>query len=440
MLYAIAAILISVTPLDESQAWKDKQQFPAEVQEYIAYMSLSDVDDESEKLLEDVTKVVVCSLSSATHIPSHIPQRVVGTKLLRINLQFLKWDKTYGKVIVGFYPYRPDLTNNDPHPVYPTVISALWFVSNITDAVRTKNAQDKLLYGEKPPANVKELQAFWKVNAVVENTYGFIEGESGVAEQRVRIVEELPTAIRTYAYQTKDSELIQDKNDPLANLVPNSFKFDASEIIIGIPKTSQRKFGALQAYWLADGKGNRQEKAPAAIVADKLATRTHEIRNWISCIQCHAQGIIPTSLDEYARFFKAGAGAEVYDYATQEQIQTYLEVDMGGRIKLAQQQYADGIELVCGLKPEDFSTAYVRMIKRYDADLSLADCAREIGCKPEELKLALAYQSAKKINIDPRLVQLGQADIAILRVRWESLSPLATYYVKEYAAIQIKEK
>lgn len=433
----IAAILLSVTPADEAAAFKDKQAIPAAQQPYIAYLSLSDVDDESIQQLEAVTKVVVCSLSSASHLPSHIPQRVVGTNLLRINLQQLKWEETYPKVIVAYYPYRPDLTQNQPSPLYPAVISALWFVSNVTDAVRTKNAQDQLLYGKKPPTTVKELLAFWKVNESIENTYGFIEGESGVAEQRVRVIEELPSGIRSFAFLTKDSELISEENDPLANLTPNSFKHDASEIIIGIPKTSQRQFGALQAYWLADGKGNRQEKAPAQIVGDKLATRTHEIRNWVSCIQCHAMGIIPTSKDEYAQFFKAGAGAEAYDYVTQEQIQTYLEIDMGGRIKFAQEQYSDAIDMVCGLKPEDFSAAYVRMIKRYDADLSLADCAREIGCKPEQLKLALAYQSAKKVNVDPRLVQLGH-DVSILRVRWEALSPLTSHYVSEYLSAMEK--
>lgn len=429
----IVLLLLSVTPADDSAAWKDKENFPQEIREYITYLSLSDVPSSMTQELEDVTKVVVCSLSSATHLPSHIPVRVAGTNLLRINTQFLKWEKTYPKVIVAYYPYRPDLTANKPYPVYPTVVSALWFVASVTDAVRTKDAQDKLLYGEKPPVNLKELQEFWKVNAIPQNSYGFIEEDSGVSEAKVRFVEELPVSIRTYAFQTKDAdpELYNQDRDPKSNLQPGKVKFDASEIIIGIPKSSSRKFGSLQAYWLTDGNGKRQEKAPAQIVADKFATRTHEIRNWISCISCHSAGIIPTTRDGYEQFFKAGAGAETYDYLTQQEIQEYLEVDMGGRIKFAQELYTSGIEMVCGLSPERFSASYVNLIKYYDANLSLKDAANELGCTEIHLKLALAYQSAKKVNLDPRLVELGHG-VPILRSRWEDLAPLASYYVSEY--------
>jgi hypothetical protein len=63
-----------------------------------------------------------------------------------------------------------------------------------------------------------------------------------------------------------------------------AFQHDGGEILFSLPN-------GLQGYLLVDGKGNRIDKGPTAIVSDpKQADRA--VVNGISCMSCHSKGTI----------------------------------------------------------------------------------------------------------------------------------------------------
>ena len=64
---------------------------------------------------------------------------------------------------------------------------------------------------------------------------------------------------------------------------PLSFEHDGGEIIFNLPN-------GLQAYYLADADGNRLDSAPINIVSNPAASDPR-VRNGLSCIGCHTEGI-----------------------------------------------------------------------------------------------------------------------------------------------------
>ena len=62
------------------------------------------------------------------------------------------------------------------------------------------------------------------------------------------------------------------------------FSHDGGEIIFSLPN-------GLQAYFLADAKGERIDKGPTAIVSDPRRP-DRAVENGLSCMSCHARGII----------------------------------------------------------------------------------------------------------------------------------------------------
>ena len=64
---------------------------------------------------------------------------------------------------------------------------------------------------------------------------------------------------------------------------PLSFTHDGGEIVFNLPN-------GLQAYYLADAGGNRLDEAPISIVSNPAASDP-TVRNGLSCIGCHTEGM-----------------------------------------------------------------------------------------------------------------------------------------------------
>ena len=64
---------------------------------------------------------------------------------------------------------------------------------------------------------------------------------------------------------------------------PLSFERDGGEVIFNLPN-------GLQAYYIADGQGNRIDVAPTEIVSNPAA-KDPAVRNGLSCIGCHTEGM-----------------------------------------------------------------------------------------------------------------------------------------------------
>ncbi len=386
-----------------------------------AYLSLAECPTERRDELEKVLRFVVPSLSSRAYLGDQLPQRVPGSNLLRLNLEGLGWLKTWEGVIASQYVpvYRPDLV---PAKAVPLVVNGYWFAATMMDSQLTGDSQYRLLYGT-PPKNVKEFQAHWQVNAKTDLSFGRVEGNSGVNVQLTRILENQASGNRGYSWVTFDSRVVAGKSDPLENLTARPIKHDASELIAGIPKHLSGQSGTLQAYFLANGKGERQEKAPADIVTDTTGTRGVEIRNTLSCIACHEAGIREPTLDQYRTYILSGARITTTEKATQQEIDRYLDSPIAKEIRRNNEDYSAGVALCNGLTAKENSLAFKNIIRAWDAPVAPEQAASELYVAPEEWRLALGNYS-RTYNLTGRLALMAQGQ-SISRQQWESNYALA---------------
>lgn len=425
----LSLALLAVTPLESEAAFQDRIRFDPVTQQGMVYLSLSDVPENDQEELAKVAAYVVCSMSSKPNLEQQLPQRLKGTALLRIDLNELGWMHQYPSVIQKHYPYRPDVTyphlyNRSAYPTYPLVISALWFVAQATDPNETGDTYYQLLYQGKPPKNLKEFHAHWKVQRDTTDFLGFIEGSSGVNVAKHRLIENHPSGNRGSSWSTFDSAKLEKGKDPLENLVPGSLAFDVGEHFATIPKRSHNASGALLAPFLTNAKGDRQEVAPTSIVTDHLYTRTSEIRQFVSCVGCHATGMNMPTLNEYSAYITAGAKVYTKDKHIKESIEAYLQSDFNKELVRANEDYATAVKMCNGMRPVQNAVAYVRFVQRYDSELDLEQAARECGTDGKTLSLALAYYStyAKPPYADgipARLAALAHGKL-IPRKRWET--------------------
>ena len=426
LLPIIAVVAILAAGPDSEAAFRDRDRLPYEQRGQAVYLTLSAAAPEHREQLEQVLRFVVPSLSSRPYLADQLPVRVPGTNLVRLDLAGLGWEKTYQQAL-AHYPWRPDV----PHGHYPLVIRGDWLAAALTDPIETGDAQYRLLYGA-PPKSAKEFQAAWKANADPQLSFGRIEGKSGVSVQRTRVLENLPSANRAYFWQTFDSRVISGQTDPLENLTARPPKHDASELIAGIPKYLGGKGGTLQAYFLADAKGNRQEKAPADIVTDDTHTRGVEIRNMISCIGCHTDAIRHPTLDSYREYVLSGARIYVKDKATQQEIDRYLDSPIAKEISRNNEDYAAGLALCNGLTPAENAAAFRAVVQRYDAEVTPEQAARELYTAPETWRMALGDYS-RTYQLTGRLALMAQGQ-SISREQWKSNFALAQKVLAQWHA------
>lgn len=414
-----AILLLTLLAATETEvARADRASLPLEQQPYAYYLTTSTVADEHRETLVNVLRFVIPSLSREPYLADQLPVAVEGSNLLRIDTQALAWSKHYATILRTHYPYRPDITSHGGHPL---VVDGLWFAANLIDPTATGDAQYQLLYGT-PPKTDAEFRKFWQVNEKRDLFFGLIEAQSGVANARTRLLENHPTANRAYHWQTFDSETVAGVSDPLETLGRGNPKFDASELIAGIPKHFGGRSGTLQAYFLADGKGARQEKAPASIVTDHTGTRGVEIVNTLSCIVCHEEGIRLPTIDAYREYLLSGARVFA-DKVTQREIDRYLQSDIAKEITRNNEDYTAGVSMCNGLDPKANALAVKAIVQLYDSPITLEQAARELYTTPDVLRLALGDYSHLQ-GLSGRLALLAQ-DKSISRDQWVANFALA---------------
>lgn len=392
---------------------------------YTYYLTTATVSEDQRQALHNALCFTLPSLSSKTDLGQQLPVRVNET-LYRMDTRGLGWEQTWPKVLIEHYPFAKHQTD---HGLAPLVVRADWCVAALLDPIESGDSQYQLLYG-KALGTDKEFLDFWGIQNDPEYVFGMIEGQSGVSVQRTRLIENRPGAKRNYGWLTHDSRVVAGKTDPLENL-PNKGKYDASELIVGIPKWYAGQSGVLQAYFLSTGEGKRQDKAPADIVVDHTNVRGVEIRNSISCIACHTQALLAPSVDEWKQYITSGA--RVYaDKKSQQAIDRYLGSDVAKEIARNNADYATGVVLCNGLSPAANASNFAAMVKAYDAPLDLEQAARELYCTPEELRLALGdYSRLYGLNGRMAILASGQT---ITRQQWLANYELAKGIIETWHA------
>ena len=136
------------------------------------------------------------------------------------------------------------------------------------------------------PATVWELETRLEVNVVenIQNAAGKRVWRAGFNNSGVsnhnRVVER---HVSRYGAYWKSYDFAGSVGTQNIFTHPLSFTHDGGEIIFNLPN-------GLQAYYLADAGGNRLDAAPISIVSNPAASDP-TVRNGLSCIGCHTEGM-----------------------------------------------------------------------------------------------------------------------------------------------------
>lgn len=397
---------------DLADAVEDRQQFAETEWPHLYYFSLASVPGDLRDELRTALMFACASTSSEQVIERQLPIPVTET-LFRLDIRGAGWDGRLASVLVAEYPYRLA-----PSKAPPLVIRADWFVQAALDQTQS-DLYFTLLFGDVPESEV----AFLKLLETSDKRtfrYGQIEERSGVSVAGIRTVESWPTSRRVDTWITRDSAEITLESDPL-QFLDGSAKYDASEIIGGLPKVSitTGKRGFMQVYALTNADGEIQKKAPTDIVVDHQKMRGVEIRNPISCVGCHAKGLNPPVSNGFADFIRSGAEAYAIDY---EAIEAFHLGGLETLIERHNEDYQAIVLAVTGVDAEVASGAVYSIVQHYDGAVTTEQAAIETGTTPDELKLAIAYASNGNKELPARVVALAH-DRAMPRTLWEQVYP-----------------
>ena len=239
------------------------------------------------------------------------------------------------------------------------------------------------------PATDRELEVRLEVN-VVENLRnaagkrvwraGF--NDSGVSNNN-RVVERHASRYGAYWKSYDFAGSVGTQN---VFTHPLSFTHDGGEIVFNLPN-------GLQAYYLADAGGRRLDAAPIDIVRN-LAASDPTVRNGLSCIGCHTEGM-KTFEDQVRGVVEQNANPP-FDKA--RALRLYAEKSvMDARVEEDTQRYREALEaaggIFGGIEPIQ------RFYEAFQRPLDAAHAAAVVGLETEAF--------LQKIHQDTSLQNLG---------------------------------
>jgi hypothetical protein len=407
---SIVAVLLAVLPADADAARRDVQRFTPEDAAYQRYLSTGHIPAGQRNAHVAALQFAVPSASRETLLDRQIPQRVGTSNVYRIDMRDLGWDWRDLNKILERYPYA----YNDPHRPLLT-LRADWLVYELADTTES-DAYYRLLYSAKVPKTRDEFLAFWGVDKKQQRglELGWIEADSQVSKQGTRFIQRF-ISNRGSVWLTQDVLKIERGTDPL-EFPDGVFKHDGEESIAVTPKVSvkHRTRGSAQVYFLSNGQGKRVEEAPVDLVEDSLRTirkQTAIITNG-SCVGCHTKGLNLPSENGIESLLIQGVQFYSTDKDKAELVERFHLGTKGllKEIERSNEDYAVFVDSCNGMTAEANAANYRDVLRDYEADLTLERAAYELGATDVELRNALAYATAAKIDLGPRFSVLAHGD------------------------------
>ena len=166
---------------------------------------------------------------------------------------------------------------------------------------------------------------------------------------------------------------------------PLTFRHDGGEVIFNLPN-------GLQAYYISDASGNRIDEAPTRIVSNP-GERDGVVRNGISCIGCHTEGMKTFEDDVRAVVMKAPDGA-----AKVLALSLYVkQSEMDARVDKDTARYRRALEATGGVFG-GIEPVY-RFYNAFENPVDAAHAAAAVGLETEAF--------IAKIRAKPSLQRLG---------------------------------
>ncbi len=400
--------LLTETALEQAIG-RDLAQAPERDRRFLRYYSIAHLYNAGVPEAElDGYRIglsrLINSLSWRRTIVSPQPIDAART-MLRIDLRDYGWSLATWKTVARQYPYGYRTPAGEHiyelSGVEIPYIRADWFVAN---------ASVPPLYHSilGLPNTVGELEKLLKVDAAAD-----LDGEknvlragtrnSGVSRNN-RVVERHLTGYGAY---WKSFDFRSNTGDQNIFKDPLDFHAAGGEMVFNLPN-------GLQGYYLANGTGQRLDRAPVEIVSDRSFPDDPVVVNGRSCMSCHYAGT--KSITDEIRAVVEKEASPTFDkaralalYAPQHELDGVLREDA--------ERFRAAVAETGGTVSVDFRTEPINALARkYSADLSLPQAAAELGMSEADFRAQLASH--------PRLDQLGlgalvQPEGGIKRDAWE---------------------
>ncbi len=309
--------------------------------------------------------------------------------VLRIDLRRYGWSERSWQRLLEAYPYGVLRTSHAAQHIQELTgcdlayLRADWFVA----AAAVPPLYHDLL---DLPANTQELEKRLNVSLDqdIEQNRAIRAGlqESGVSRNN-RVVERHSTSYGAY-WRSYDFQSNAGEQNIFTH--PLTFVPSGGEIIFNLPN-------GLQGYLLVDGRGNRIDDAPIAIVSNHDNITDPVVHNGLTCMSCHTQGMRRFTDALRPTLLSAGAAAD-YDrnaalalYREPAQMNAFLNADTVRFVKAARETGA----VASAEEP------LVALQRRYASSLNLNQAAAELGLTRRELlaRISLAPDLRRALGI-----------------------------------------
>jgi hypothetical protein len=373
----------------------DLQALPVRRRKFARYVTFGHLADRDLHTAREALGKLVNSLSWHPRLtkPASIDP---GNRVYRLDLRHYRWTARHWDKLAATYPYRPA----EPGPLArrtaelagceQSLLRGDWVVATASrppfyhdflGLPSTDRALERLLQVDVP-GNIEDETAL---------RAGF--NGSGVARGN-RLLERHDGLHGAYwrSYDFSDNTGRQNLFEyPLGPAPgPAGFRHAGGEVIFHLPN-------GLQGYLLVDADGKRIDRAPGEIVSDPRRP-DKIVENGLSCIGCHAQGIIPKDdqvrahVRKNRRAFTAGQRDSILAlYAPADRLRALVKEDNERFTKALSRLGLRAAE------PEPVSS----VVQRYEDVLDLERAASEVGLTAKELAALLKRSTELSRTLGP---------------------------------------
>jgi tetratricopeptide (TPR) repeat protein len=408
-----AAPAKALTPAEAIAAMRaDLDTVPARDRRFVRYFTLDHLAraglsrDELQSHRHGLSKLV----NSLSWGPKVVVPRAVdrGASVFRIDLRDYQWTEKTWDAILAANPYGIDPGTDDAKALAngtgcrTAFVRGDWFTAV---AARPPLYHDILNLPDTDRDLEKLLRVNVEENIRQERVARAAFNGSGVSRNN-RLIERHESGSVVY---WKSYDFLQNTGrqnlfaHPLGpSDAEGQFRHDGGEIIFNLPN-------GLQAYLLADGRGKRIDKGPTAVVSDpKRPDRA--VENGLSCMSCHAKGLIPKAdqvrghvLKNPGAFTKADVDTILALYPPADRFAELVQKDA--------KRFQEAVALTGA--PLTATEPVAALALRFEAEMDLPLVAAEAGVSPAELLRAVERSAALGQVLGPLKLDGGTVQRAV---------------------------
>jgi tetratricopeptide (TPR) repeat protein len=384
----------------------DLDEMDQRARRFARYFSIAHLADAG--LPEDQLQTYRLGLSKLVNSLSWQPDIAVpkpidpGRTVFRIDLRDYRWSAAVWQRVLDAYPYGVVQPTQAAQAVFAATgcelacVRADWFVFA---ASRPPLYHEVLQLPKSDREMEKELRIDVGANVREERVARAGFNGSGVSRNN-RLVERHRTAHGAYwkSYDFAGNTGRQNLFDHPLGPGPDDgqFRHDGGEIIFNLPN-------GLQAYLLVNGKGDRIDEGPTKIVSVKNRPDPTVI-NGISCMTCHARGMIDKADQVRAHAEKNAAAFADADLKTIRALYP-PEADFRALLKADAERFRRAVEMI-GAKVGE-TEPIAALAERFEAEVDLTHAAAELGLLPAALLRGLERSPDLARQLGPLKVEGG---------------------------------